>query len=64
MQQLEMRLIYGMYPDVINNIAESSEILKELATSYLYKYISTSGNIRKPEILENLLMALSLQVGS
>jgi uncharacterized protein len=63
-QQLEMRLIYGMYPDVINNTEEAFEVLKELANSYLYKDILAFGNIRKPEILEKLLQALALQMSS
>ena len=63
-QQLDLRLIYGMYPDVINNTENAFEVLKELANSYLYKDILAFGNIRKPEILEKLLQALALQIGS
>ena len=63
-KQLELRLIYGMYPDVINNIGDELEILKQLANGYLYKDILAYGGIRKPEILEKLLKALALQVGS
>ena len=63
-QQLEMRLIYGMYPDVINHTGEAFEVLKELANSYLYKDILAFSNIRKPEILEKLLQALALQTGN
>ena len=63
-QQLEMRLIYGMYPDVINHTSEAFEVLKELTNSYLYKDILAFSNIRKPEILEKLLQALALQMGS
>ena len=33
-QQLELRMIYGMYPDVINRIGEETEVLKQLADSY------------------------------
>lgn len=63
-KQLELRLIYGMYPDVINNIGGELEILKQLANSYLYKDILAYSGIRKPEILEKLLKALALQIGS
>ena len=35
--QLEERLIYGMYPDVINHRHEAREVLKQLTTSYLYQ---------------------------
>lgn len=63
-QELELRLRFGMYPDVINNKGEEDEVLNELVTSYLYKDILAFGGIRKPEILEKLLKALALQVGS
>ncbi len=63
-QQLESRLIFGMYPEVINSDAAFYQVLKELATSYLYKDVLTLTGIRKPEILEKLLRALALQVGS
>lgn len=63
-QQLEIRMIYGMYPDVINRIGEETEVLKQLADSYLYKDILAYGGIRKPEILEKLLQALALQIGN
>ena len=62
-QQLEIRLLYGMYPDVINN-SEAFDVLKELTNSYLYKDILALSSIRKPEVLEKLLQALALQIGS
>lgn len=63
-QQFDIRLIYGMYPDVINNLGSEQEVLKQLATSYLYKDLLNYQGIRKPEILSKLLVALALQVGS
>jgi predicted AAA+ superfamily ATPase len=63
-QQLELRLLYGMYPDVIMNLGEEYQILKTLVDSYLYKDILSFGGVRKPEVLEKLLQALALQVGS
>jgi uncharacterized protein len=63
-QQLELRLIYGMYPDVINNTSEAFEVLKQLANSYLYKDVLSFSGIRKPAILEKLLQALALQMGN
>lgn len=53
-----------MYPDVINNIGEEAEVLKQLGNSYLYKDILAYSGIRKPEILEKLLQALALQMGN
>ncbi len=63
-QQLENRLLYGMYPDVLNHPGEEVEVLRQLVNSYLYKDILAFGNIRKPEILEKLVQALALQVGN
>ncbi len=63
-QQLENRLLYGMYPEVLNNKGNEREVLKNLASSYLYRDILAFSEIRKPEILDNLLLALALQVGN
>lgn len=63
-QQLETRILYGMYPEVINSPGDEFEVLKNLAGSYLYKDVLALGNIRKPEVLEDLLKALALQIGS
>jgi len=63
-QQIENRLIYGFYPEVLNNKGKEKKVLKNLASSYLYRDILSFSEIRKPEILDNLLLALALQVGS
>ena len=63
-QQLESRLIYGFYPDVLNNPGDEKEILQTLVNSYLYNDILAFSGIRKPEVLEKLLVALALQIGS
>lgn len=63
-QQLELRLLYGMYPDVINNFGNEYEILKNLVSSYLYKDVLVLAGIRKSEVLEKILQALAFQVGS
>lgn len=63
-QQLEIRLLYGMYPDVITNLGNEFEILKNLVSSYLYKDILSLAGIRKSEVLEKILQALALQIGS
>lgn len=63
-QSLTTRLIYGFYPDVINNPGEEKEILKNLVDSYLYRDILSYAEIRKPEVLEKLVQALALQIGS
>lgn len=63
-QQLELRLLYGMYPDVITNFGNEYEILKNLVSSYLYKDVLSLAGIRKSEVLEKILQALALQLGS
>jgi len=61
---LERRMIYGMYPDVVNNPSDAQKILIELSTSYLFKDILMYKDIRNPDVLTKLLIALSLQLGS
>lgn len=63
-RQMESRLIYGSYPDILTHGAEAHELLNSLTDSYLYKDILASDNLRKPELLNKLLMALAFQVGS
>lgn len=63
-QQLENRLLYGFYPDIINHQGAEKETLKNLVNSYLYRDILAFSDIRKPEVLEKLLQALALQMGS
>ena len=63
-QQLELRLIYGFYPEVVTHIGSEIELLKQLVNSYLYKDILAYSGIRKPEVLEKLLKALALQIGN
>lgn len=64
MQQLEQRMIFGMYPEVITNLGNESEILKQLSSSYLFKDLLSYNGIRKPELLEKLLKALAFQIGN
>ena len=56
------RLIYGAYPEVVNNPGMETEILTTLCTSYLYKDVFTLFHIRKPELVEKLLQAIALQL--
>jgi hypothetical protein len=63
-QQVENRLLYGLYPEVINNQGNERETLKNLVNSYLYRDILAFSDIRKPEILDQLLQALALQMGN
>jgi uncharacterized protein len=61
---LPHRMVFGYYPDVINNAGIEKEILKQLSNSYLYKDVLLLEQIKKPEGLIKLLQGLAFQVGS
>lgn len=61
---LEQRLIYGFYPDIINHPATAAASLQELADNYLYKDLLSLGIVRKPALLEKIVVALALQIGN
>jgi predicted AAA+ superfamily ATPase len=61
---LEQRLIFGYYPEIASNPTDAVENLKLLANSYLYKDLLLLDFIKKHDILEKILQALALQVGS
>lgn len=63
-QTLEQRLIYGSYPEVFSRPEEAKQILMDIAGSYLYKDLLALDNIRRPALLEKLLVALALQLSS
>jgi predicted AAA+ superfamily ATPase len=58
------RMVYGYYPEVVNNPGEEKEVLSTLASDYLYKDILKIESIKKTDKLIRLLRALALQVGS
>ena len=60
----EARLIYGSYPDILYKNEEVKELLLELTNNYLFKDIFAMQDVRKPEMLEKLLVALALQIGN
>lgn len=65
MQQLENRLVYGYYPEIVTTTGEEKQsILQLLTDSYLYKDILIWERIKKPEKIETLLQALAFQTGS
>jgi uncharacterized protein len=63
-QDIETRLVFGFYPDVLVNPLEQEIILKELTESYLYKDILIYANIKKPDYIQKLVQALAWQVGN
>lgn len=63
-QTFDSRLIYGSYPDVINSASNVQEVLLNLSGSYMYQDLLSMEGVRKPQLLEKLLVALALQIGS
>ncbi len=60
---LPQRLIYGNYPEVYLKPQMAEEIVKELAGSYLFKDILVFQDIKRPDLMKKLLIALALQIG-
>ena len=63
-RQLEHRMIYGYYPEVVTHPGQERRLLKLLADSYLYKDLLALGQVNKPALLEKIVKALALQLGS
>ncbi len=63
-KNFELRLIYGSYPEVVTHPDEMQELLTLISESYLYRDLFQYEGIRKPQVLEKLLKALALQLGS
>ena len=63
-RHLPIRLIYGYYPEIVTSPGNEITLLKNLAGSYLYKDILSFGQVKKPILLDKLLKALALQMGS
>lgn len=61
---LEWRMIYGLYPEVVTHPNDARRILQNLANNYLYRDLLGYKGIKKPDILQKLVRALALQVGS
>lgn len=63
-RHLNHRLVYGAYPEVVNNPGNEKDVLRLLSESYIYKDILMIEGINKPEKLVKLLQAVAYQVGS
>jgi len=63
-QDLENRLVFGFYPDVLVSPLDQEVILKELMESYLYKDILIFAGIKKPDSIQKLVQALAWQAGN
>lgn len=64
-KELNNLLIYGSYPEIyLAPIKEKQRLLFEITESYLYQDILMLEQIRNPEMLNKLLSAVALQIGS
>jgi predicted AAA+ superfamily ATPase len=65
-QNLENRLVYGSYPDVVlmNSNEERKEYLKNLVDAYLLKDILMVDGIKNASKMKELLQLIALQMGS
>lgn len=63
MRNLERRLIYGSYPDVVTHHGDEVERIRMIGKGYLYKDILHHETIRKPELVDKILRALAFQIG-
>lgn len=62
---LPLYLIYGLYPQVLTSSGdERIEEINDITSNYLYKDLFQFENIKKPDLLYNLLTAISFQIGS
>ena len=61
---IDTRIIYGSYPEVVNNMGQEKKFLTELVNDYLYKDVFTLKDMRKPDVLEKLVKALAFQIGN
>ena len=62
-RELERRLVFGTYPDVVAHPGDETARIREIGKGYLYKDILKHDDIRRPELLDGLLRALAFQIG-
>lgn len=63
-RMLKQRLVFGSYPEIVTKSGEGKDLLRLLAESYLYKDLLRLEDIKKPALLEKIIRALALQIGS
>ena len=61
---LETRMIYGLYPEVVTEPGDAKRTLMTLTNNYLYKDLFMYKGIKKPDLIQKLVRALALQLGS
>ena len=60
----EQRILFGAYPDIVKHPNDAQRLLSELSGSYLYRDVLTMDGIKYPALLDKIVRALALQIGS
>lgn len=63
-RNLEQRLIYGSYPEIVTDSKNAKKYLNLISNSYLYKDLFELEQLKKTTTLQKLVKALALQVSS
>lgn len=64
-EMLENLLLFGSYPDLIDRSeSQKLKLLDELTSDYLFRDVLRFENIRRSDVLVNLLKAIALQIGN
>ena len=61
---IEHRMVYGYCPEIIISEGQEEPLLRLLSGSYLYKDLLLLEQIKRPKLIEKILRALALQIGS
>lgn len=61
---LANRMIYGLYPEVVTEPGDAKRTLMTLTNNYLYKDLFSYKGMKKPDVVQKLVRALALQLGS
>lgn len=61
---LPHRLVFGYYPEVVNNPGKEERVLNDLVDGFLYKDILNLEGIKKSSTLQKLVQMLAFRIGS
>lgn len=64
-EMLERLMLFGSYPDIVTRSeAQKLKLLDELTSDYLFRDVLRFENLRRSDVLINLLKAIALQIGN